>query len=103
VNRPPAAHLSAGGLFTCVFPEEQRARVETAAAAVGLTIVRRRPVIFREGEPPLVTLFAMMRAGDLPAAARGRTWVDPALVIRLANGDVHPEYAIVKLSLGFPP
>ena len=101
--RVAAAHLSAGGLFTCVFPEDQRVRVETAAATVGLTIVRRRPVIFREGEPPLVTLFAMMRADDLPAAARGRTWVDPALVIRLSNGDVHPEYAVVKLSLGFPP
>jgi tRNA1Val (adenine37-N6)-methyltransferase len=98
-----SAHLSAGGLFACVFPEEQRTRVETAAADATLTIVRCRPVIFREGEPPLVTLFALMRAADLPPAARGRTWTDPPLVIRSANGQVHPEYAVVKLSVGFPP
>jgi tRNA1Val (adenine37-N6)-methyltransferase len=86
-----------------VFPEEQRARVESAAAAASLTIVRRRPIVFREGDPPLVCLFAMMRASDLPEAMRGRTWVEPPLVIRAADGTVHPEYAAVKLAVGFPP
>ena len=101
--RVAAAHLSAGGLFACVFPEEQRARVEAAAASAGLVIVRRRPVVFKEGEPPLITLFGLMRATDLPEAMRGRTWVEPPLVIRTAAGDVHPEYAAVKLAVGFPP
>ena len=100
--RIASAHLAAGALFACVFPEEQRARVEAAADEAGLTIVRRRPVAFREGEPPLVTLFAMMRASDLPGA-RKSTWVEPVLVIRSADGNVHPEYAAVKLSIGFPP
>ena len=63
--------------------------------------MRRRPVVFREGEPPLVTLFAMMRASDLPAAMRDRTWVEPPLVIRTAAGAVHPEYAAVKLPSDF--
>ena len=101
--RVAAGHLAPGGLFACVFPEEQRDRVEAAAAAGGLTIVRRRPIEFREGERPLITVFAMMRAIDLPGAMRGRTWVEPPLVIRTAGGDVHPEYAAVKLAIGFPP
>ena len=101
--RTARAHLSAGGLFACVFPEEQRARVEAAAASAGLVIVRRRPVVFKEREPPLITLFGLMRATDLPEAMRGRTWVEPPLVIRTASGEVHPEYAAVKLSIGFPP
>ena len=98
-----SAHLTPGGLFACVFPEEQRARVESAARDAELSIVRRRPVVFKEGEPPLVTLFAMVRAGDLPERMRDRTWIEPPLVIRAADGSVHPEYAAVKLSVGFPP
>jgi len=98
-----AAHLTQGGLFACVFPEEQRGRVELAASHSELAIVRRRPVVFKEGEPPLVTLYAMLRAGDLPEAMRARTWVEPPLVIRAADGSVHAEYQAVKLSIGFPP
>ena len=98
-----ARHLAPGGLFACVFPEEQRARVEAAAQAAALVIVRRRPIVFREGEPPLVTVFAMIRRSDLPPAMHERTWVEPALVIRTAAGEVHPEYAAIKLAIGFPP
>jgi tRNA1(Val) A37 N6-methylase TrmN6 len=101
--RVAAAHLANGGLFACVFPEEQFDRVERAARAAALVIVRRRPVVFREGEPPLIGLFAMMRAADLPEPMRQRTWIEPPLVIRAADGSVHPEYAAVKLSIGFPP
>jgi tRNA1Val (adenine37-N6)-methyltransferase len=98
-----ARHLAAGGVFACVFPEDQRERVEHAAADGDLTIVRRRPVIFSEGEPPLIGLFSMMRATDLPPHMRGRPWTEPPLVIRCADGSVHPEYAAVKLAVGFPP
>jgi tRNA1(Val) A37 N6-methylase TrmN6 len=101
--RAAAAHLAAGGLFACVFPEEQRDRVEQAAAAAGLTIVRRRPVVFREGDPPLVTLFAMHRSIDVPAGVRDMTFVEPPLVIRRSDGRIHPEYVVVKLAIGFPP
>ena len=101
--RVASVHLASGGLFACVFPDEQRARVEAAAAAADLVIVRRRPVVFKEGEPPLVALFAMSRAVDLPADMHTRTWVEPPLVIRDRQGHVHPEYAAVKLSFGFPP
>jgi len=101
--RVAAAHLTAGGLFACVFPENQRMRAEAAAQAADLVVVRRRPVVFLEGEPPLVTLFAMNRAGDLPEPMRARTWEEPPLVIRTAGGAIHPEYSAVKLAIGFPP
>jgi tRNA1(Val) A37 N6-methylase TrmN6 len=92
-----------GGVFACAFPEDQLGRAERAAADANLTIVRRRPVIFREGDPPLIDLFAMMRAADLPSHMRDRTWTEPALVVRCADGSVNPEYAAVKLAVGFPP
>jgi tRNA1Val (adenine37-N6)-methyltransferase len=96
-------HLDAGGIFACVFLEAQRERVESAAQAADLAIVRCRPVIFKEGEPPLIGLFVMMRGRDLPDTMRLRTWVEPALVIRDRDGRVHPEYAAIKLAVGFPP
>ncbi|MDB6022622.1 MAG: Methyltransferase small [Pedosphaera sp.] len=98
-----AAHLAMGGFFACVFPTEQLARVESAAQTARLSIVRRRPVILREGEPPLLSLLGMFLAEHLPPAFRDQTWVEPALVIRRQDGQVHPEYAALKLAIGFPP
>jgi tRNA1(Val) A37 N6-methylase TrmN6 len=98
-------HLALGGFFACVFPTEpaQLARVEQGAREAGLVIVRRRPVVFREGEPPLVALFGLKRATDLPEWFRGQTWVEPELIIRTRDGKIHPEYSAVKLAIGFPP
>ncbi len=98
-------HLATGGFFACVFPHEpaQFARVVAAAKNSGLVIVRKRPVIFREGDPPLIGLFGMMRAEDLPEWFRGQTWEEPPLVIRMRDGKIHPEYSAVKLAIGFPP
>jgi hypothetical protein len=90
-------------VFACIFPDERRGRVEAAAKDANLVVVRRRPVIFRDGDPPLVTLFAMVRRSDLPPAMHDSTWVEPPLVIRSADGTVHREYAAVKLAVGFPP
>jgi tRNA1(Val) A37 N6-methylase TrmN6 len=101
-----AAHLTAGGAFACVFPvtpAAQKARVEAAAAAAGLSIIRWRPVVLREPEPPLLGLFCMARSQDLPEAMRHRPWTEPPLIIRTSAGAVHPEYSAVKLSFGFPP
>ena len=101
--RVAASHLAPGGVFTCVYPQEQIERVVRSARTANLTIVRRRPVVFKEGEPPLIGLFLMMKAADLPDAMRARTWIEPPLVVRAADGSVHPEYAAVKLAVGFPP
>jgi tRNA1(Val) A37 N6-methylase TrmN6 len=100
-----AKHLASGGFFACVFPHEpaQLARVEAAAKNSGLVIVRKRPVIFREGDAPLIALFGLMRADDLPAWFRGQTWTEPDLIIRARDGKIHPEYSALKLAIGFPP
>jgi tRNA1(Val) A37 N6-methylase TrmN6 len=100
-----AKHLAAGGLFACVFPYEaaQLARVQAGARDAGLIIVRQRPVIFRDGDPPLVGLFGMMKADELPEWFRPHTWTEPPLIIRTRDGKIHPEYSAVKLAIGFPP
>lgn len=100
-----ARHLALGGLFACVFPHEpaQLARVEAAARDSGLVIVRKRPVIFREGDAPLIALFAMMRATDLPEWFRSKTWTESPLTIRTREGKIHEEYCALKLAIGFPP
>jgi len=100
-----ARHLAPGGFFACVFPHApaQRARLEAAAKKSHLSIVRKRPVVFREGDPPLVALFGLMREDDLPAWFRGQTWTEPDLIIRTRDGKIHAEYSAVKLAIGFPP
>ena len=101
-----AKHLAPGGFFACVFqiePAAQLARVHEAAKAAGLSIVRQRPVVFREGEPPMIGLFGLTRAADLPEWFRGQTWTEPPLTIRTREGKIHPEYSAVKLSFGFAP
>lgn len=99
-------HLREGGVFACVFPIQpayQAERVESAAKEAELTIVRRRDVILREGEAPLLGLFIMTRTLDLPEEFRNRTWQEPPLVVRAAQGAAHPEYSAIKLAFGFPP
>src|ERR1019366_8259019 len=100
-----ARHLASGGFFACVFPHEpaQLARMEAAAKNSNLVIVRKRPVVFREGDPALVALFGLMRADDLPEWFRDQTWTEPDLLIRMRDGKLHPEYSAVKLAIGFPP
>ena len=84
-------------------PTDSASGCSRPRAPAGLAIVRHRPVVLREGSPPLLGLYAMTRATDLPEAVRGQTWVEPDLVIRRADGAVHPEYQAIKLAFGFPP
>ncbi len=101
-----AKHLERGGLFACIFPIlplDQTRRIEAAAQEAELTMIRRRPIIFKEGEPPLLSLFAMMKSTDLPEHFRCQTWNEPPLIIRTPTGSAHPEYAALKLSIGLPP
>lgn len=101
-----APRLNRGGTFACVFPvtpEGQKSRVEVAAAAAGLCIVRWRPVVLREPDPPLLGLFCMANSSDMPETVRKRPWCEPSLIIRTSAGTIHPEYSAIKLSFGFPP
>lgn len=99
-------HLNWGGLFACIFPiqpDHQLKRAQEGAREAGLSIIRMRPIVFKEGEAPLLGLFAMVKSEHLPPAFRQQTWVEPAIVIRTASGAPHPEYAALKLSIGLPP
>lgn len=99
-------HLAPGGVFACVFPvnpPHQQERVMAAIADSGMTLLRRRDVVLKEGESPLLGLFLMMNSEDLPPRARAQTWVEPPLIIRTLDGSIHPEYAVIKMSIGFPP
>jgi tRNA1Val (adenine37-N6)-methyltransferase len=93
--------LAPGGLFAFVFPFAQLARAEEALRASALTLVRRREVVFKEGEPPMLSLFAAQRAADLPPDLQ--PWIEPPLTVRRRDGSRHPEYSAVLLSFGFPP
>jgi tRNA1Val (adenine37-N6)-methyltransferase len=104
--RTAAKHLAPGGIFTCVFPVDpphQMERVSRAARESDLTILRWRPIVLREGNTPLLGLFVMSARQDLPEEMHDQPWQEPALIIRAADGSVHPEYRAVKLSFGFPP
>src|SRR5687768_7734872 len=63
--RAAARILAPGGLFAFVFPTIQMERALDGVRDAGLALVRRRDVIFKEGEPPLITLFAATRATDI--------------------------------------
>jgi tRNA1Val (adenine37-N6)-methyltransferase len=104
-RRVAAAHLASGGFFACVFPlpDGQHARMRRAAAGAGRSIVRTRPVVFREGSDPLIGLFGMTRSQDLPIGFRDCTFEEPELTIRSSDGSIHPEYRALKLAIGFPP
>jgi len=93
--------LATGGMFVFVFPFIQRERAEDAIASNGLVLLRRRDIVFKEGETPMISLFAAMRAADLPPGRQ--PWIEPPLIIRTKSGAVHPEYAAIRISFGFPP
>jgi tRNA1(Val) A37 N6-methylase TrmN6 len=93
--------LAPGGLFAFVFPTVQLERALGAIDDAALKLIRRRDVVFKEGEPPLITLFAASRAIDIPATYQ--PLVEAPLTIRSKDGGVDPEYSAVRLSFGFPP
>ncbi len=93
--------LAPGGVFAFVFPTAQLDRALHAIDDAGLKLIRRRDVIFKEGETPLITLFAATRATDIPSTYE--PFVEPPLTIRTRDGGVDPEYSAIRLSFGFPP
>ncbi len=97
-------HLAPGAGLALVFPTLQRARARQAWTEAGGALVRLRPVIFREGEPPLLDLLYLQRVSDLPSKfVETGGFEEPPLVIREASGQTSLEYRALKLSFGFPP
>lgn len=93
--------LAPGGLFAFVFPTLQLDRVHAALDDAKLKLIRRRDIVFKEGEAPLITVFAASRAEDIPATYE--PLVEPSLTIRRRDGGVDEEYSAIRLSFGFPP
>jgi tRNA1(Val) A37 N6-methylase TrmN6 len=93
--------LAPGGLFAFVFPTLQTDRALQAVTDAGLKLIRRRDVVFKEGQTPLITLFAASRAADVPPTYDA--FVEPVLTIRRADGGVDAEYSAIRMSFGFPP
>lgn len=98
--------LAPGGVFSTVFPNDQRDRVARAIADAGLLSLRRREVIFKEGQAYGLDLWVAGRIGDYPEEFAARTScpeVEAPIIVRYADGRVHPSIALVRLGLGFPP
>lgn len=60
----------------------------------------------RAGEVNVESRLALERAGSAGPQGASRSdlgWEEPPITIRRKNGEVHPEYAVAKLSIGFPP
>jgi tRNA1Val (adenine37-N6)-methyltransferase len=93
--------LAPGGLFAFVFPVLQLERAMEALDDAKLKLVRRRDIVFKEGNAPLITLFAAARAEDIPRTYEA--FVEPPLTIRTKDGGVDPEYSAIRMSFGFPP
>jgi tRNA1Val (adenine37-N6)-methyltransferase len=96
--------VAPGGVFAFVFPFARRDDAGAALEKNRFVLIRRRDVVFREGDPPLISLFAAIRREDLPPSfARRDPLVEPSLVIRRTDGRWSHEYEIVRMSFGFPP
>ena len=93
--------LAPGGVFAFVFPTLQLDRVHAGLDDARLKLIRRRDIVFKSGEPPLISLFAASRAEDIPAAFEA--FVERPLTIRRRDGGVGEEYSAIRMSFGFPP
>lgn len=101
-----AGILAPGGIFACVFPNDQRDRALGALREAGLLCLHRREIVFKEGEPYGLDVFAAGRRQDYPEDFDTRAEcpeVEAPILIRQADGRVDPGIARVRLALGFPP
>jgi tRNA1(Val) A37 N6-methylase TrmN6 len=93
-----ARHLAPGGRFVVCAAAAHVARVQRAADAAGLGVVRRRDVIPREGKPALFSVWAMRRAADAAPSV-----VEPPLVVRDRAGRRTDAFRAVRAEMGMPP
>ena len=104
--RAAARLLAPGGVFACVFPNDQRDRALAALREAGLLCLHRREVVFKEGEAYGLDAFAAGRRQDYPDDFETRAQcpeVESPILIRRADGTVDPAIARLRLAVGFPP
>jgi len=99
--RAAARALAPGGLFACVHPAARSEEAARALAASSLAVLRTRDVVFKEGEPPRVRLWAAVRRADVPEGFE--SFLEPPLVVRRGDGSRSAEYAAIRMTMGFPP
>jgi tRNA1(Val) A37 N6-methylase TrmN6 len=90
--------LAEGAPFVACQAWSQRERVEGAACAAGLRLVRWREVVPRQGKPPLLCIFAMraaMHAEPLQTL--------PPLIVRDACSRRTSELVAIRSTMGMPP
>jgi len=89
--------LAQGAPFVACQAWNQRERVEPAARAAGLALVRWREIIPRAGKEPLLCIFAMRAPEHAEALV-----VDPPLVVRDREGRRTDEFITVRTAMGMP-
>jgi tRNA1(Val) A37 N6-methylase TrmN6 len=102
--------LAPGGMFGLVHQASQHERVLAALDDARLAVLFVRMVRFKEDTPAATSgigLYVTARKADVPRAfgerRPGKPVVEPDLILRARDGRVHPSYAAVRLSYGFPP
>jgi tRNA1Val (adenine37-N6)-methyltransferase len=90
--------LAPGAPFAACQAWNQRERVEPAARAAGLALVRWREIVPRVGKPPLLCIFAMRTA-----ALAEPLVVEPPLVVRDEGGHRTAEFRAARAAMGMPP
>lgn len=93
-----APKLAPGAPFVGCEAWTQRERVEPAAAAAGLRLVRWREIVPREGKEALLCIFAMRAAQHSE-----HLQTLPPLVVRDASGRRTTEFRAIRTAMGMPP
>lgn len=92
-----APRLAPSAPFVACQAWNQRERVEPAARAAGLRLVRWREIVPRAGKEPLLCIFAMRKA-----EAAEPLVVEPPLVVRDEQGRRSEEFAAIRGAMGMP-
>jgi tRNA1Val (adenine37-N6)-methyltransferase len=92
-----APRLAHGAPFVACQAWNQRERVEPAASAASMRLVRWREIVPRAGKEPLLCIFAMRKA-----EAAEPLVVDPPLVVRDERGRRTEEFCAIRAAMGMP-
>ena len=90
--------LAPGAPFIACQAWNQRERVEPAARAAGLRLVRWREIVPRAGKEPLLCIFATRAIEHAEPLA-----IDPPLVVRDERGRRTEEFVAARAAMGMPP